>query len=219
MTSYRRQIIALALVSVAMAIYIGIGMIQAGGIRTYWGRLPPTGGRPLIVVTEPLANMLDDSSSGPAVPAAPSSTLPPAPSPVPVNRPLAGPSGVVLTAMNARRTEEGLASLQVHGQLTAAAQAHADDMASRGYFDHTTPDGRTFGARMASAGISATGLAENLGLTTSTAISTVVASWMQSSTHRQNLLGSFSAVGIGVASGTWQGQAATYVVAIFSTAP
>lgn len=218
MASLKKQLIALILVTVAVAIYIGIGMIQAGGIRTYWGRLPPTGGQPLVVVTEPLLTVPD------AAPAETpgTSTRPPDPKTSPRSTPsvvvLAGPSGTVYAELNRRRSGAGLDLLQSNARLVTAAQAHADDMASRGYFDHTTPEGTTFRSRMAAAGIEATGLAENLGLTSASDLTTIVGSWMSSPEHRANVLGGYATVGIGVASGVWQGHPATYIVAIFSTA-
>lgn len=218
MASLKKQLIALVLVTVAVGIYIGIGMIQAGGIRTYWGRLPPTGGQPLVVVTEPLLTVPD---AAPAEAPGPT-TRPPDPKTSPRSTPSVGaPTGLPGTAfaeLNRRRSSAGLGMLQSEARLVAAAQAHADDMASREYFDHTTPEGTTFRSRMAASGIEGTGLAENLGLTSASDLTTIVDSWMSSPEHRANVLGGYATVGIGAASGVWQGHPVTYIVAIFSTA-
>src|SRR4051794_22539485 len=40
---------------------------------------------------------------------------------------------------NAARIAAGLDVLKAHGQLRTAARRHADDMESRGYFDHVAP--------------------------------------------------------------------------------
>lgn len=205
MTSFSRQLAALLLVTGAAAIYIGIGALQHGGIVTYWGRLPPLGA-PLVVVSEPYAS---DAAETPSAPRA---------TPVPASPAAPTHAAAVLAALNAQRAAEGLAPLAADAVLAVPAQAHAADMAVRGYFDHTTPDGMGFAERMAAAGVSAPRMAENIGLTSYDDPSRVIASWMDSPAHRQNVLGAFSGVGIGIAAGPWQGLNAFFVVAIFSSA-
>ena len=45
--------------------------------------------------------------------------------------------------LNADRQAEGLIPVRVDGRLTAIARARSADMAAKGYFGHTQPDGRT----------------------------------------------------------------------------
>lgn len=121
----------------------------------------------------------------------------------------------VLAQMNAQRAAESVAALEEHQLLTTVAQRHAHDMATRAYFSHTDPEGVTFQQRILNSGYSGTLNAENLGLTSGTAVQ-VVSGWMDSAGHRANLLNaSYVAVGIGAAHGTWQGMPVVFVVAVF----
>ncbi len=56
---------------------------------------------------------------------------------------------MVVCLINAERRTRGLAVLASNGKLARAARHHSADMVARGYFAHTSPDGRTFGARLA----------------------------------------------------------------------
>jgi uncharacterized protein YkwD len=102
----------------------------------------------------------------------------------------------VLLLSNAARANAGVPAVAMDSRLTALAEAHARDMAERGYFSHTTPEGKTFGERLREAGI--TGAAgENLA-GNSTAAGAVQA-WLNSAGHRANMLnGTFRRLGVGV---------------------
>jgi uncharacterized protein YkwD len=137
-------------------------------------------------------------------------------SPLPTTTPQpAGPYEAVLLAMNARRADAGLAALTMSAVLRREAQEHADDMVARGFFDHTSPDGKTFSQRISESGYSYTAVAENIGLTSGNPVE-VVALWMNSPPHRANMLDPrFVAAGVGIATGAYSGQSAVYIVAIF----
>lgn len=97
---------------------------------------------------------------------------------------------------NAARNTAGVPTLALDANLTAFAVAHARDMAERGYFSHTTPDGKTFGERLRDAGISGPA-GENIAGNSSA--SGAVQAWMNSSGHRANMLnGTFRRLGVGV---------------------
>jgi uncharacterized protein YkwD len=60
--------------------------------------------------------------------------------------PTAGMGGFGLdlfNAINRERSAAGVAQLQAHGCVVYVAQLRSNDMASRGYFSHTSPDGST----------------------------------------------------------------------------
>ena len=103
-----------------------------------------------------------------------------------------------LAAVNAERAKAGRAALALSPELARVAQAHACDMARRGYFSHTSPDGRGMMERTRRAGL--TGLCavgENIAQGQSD-VPTVVAGWMRSPGHRRNILDSdFVLVGFG----------------------
>lgn len=54
----------------------------------------------------------------------------------------------LLTDVNAERSKRGLATLVIDTTLSRFALAKASEMASRGYFGHTDPDGITFEDRL-----------------------------------------------------------------------
>jgi uncharacterized protein YkwD len=54
----------------------------------------------------------------------------------------------VLTDINAFRVQHGLAKLRLSVQLTAAARAHSQQMAQKGYFAHESADGSVFWKRL-----------------------------------------------------------------------
>jgi uncharacterized protein YkwD len=98
------------------------------------------------------------------------------------------------------RQSQGLPGLTVDAQLNGAAQAHADDMAARGYYEHTTPDGVTFSARLTNYGVSWSAAGEYIAEQTTTPRQ-VVDAWIASPDHHANLVSAgYSATGLGIAS-------------------
>src|SRR5690606_34410957 len=118
---------------------------------------------------------------------------------------------------NTQRTANGLTGLTLNGQLNAAAQAKADDMAARDYWSHNTPEGDAPWVFIVNAGYQYQTAGENLayGFLNSTA---TVKGWMDSPGHRANILnGSYKEVGFGIAnSANYQGTGPeTIVVAMY----
>lgn len=104
----------------------------------------------------------------------------------------------LLDLINAERATAGSVPLQANENLTAAAVAHARDMAQGDYFSHTSADGRSAKDRAVEHGYTAYG-AENIARGQRTPQATVT-SWMNSDGHRRNLLNpELVAVGLGVA--------------------
>ena len=54
--------------------------------------------------------------------------------------------------IDAERTARGLPAVGESGQLSRAAQGHADDMVARRFFEHVTPGGSTLGDRVNATG-------------------------------------------------------------------
>lgn len=106
-------------------------------------------------------------------------------------------TGEVVQLTNAARARAGCGPLRVDLRLTAAAQAHTSDMATRTYFSHTSRDGRTFDRRIRAAGYQGSRVAENIarGFTTPSA---VTQAWMRSPGHRANIVNCrLTAIGVG----------------------
>lgn len=122
---------------------------------------------------------------------------------------------VLVNLTNGDRAADKLNSLSTNAQLTAAAQAKANDMAAKGYFAHNSPGGQTPWTWMSNAGYSFVDAGENLAVdfTDST---DVEHAWMNSPEHRANILNSnFTEVGIATAQGMYQGHMVTFVVQMF----
>jgi uncharacterized protein YkwD len=112
----------------------------------------------------------------------------------------------MLAAHNAERAKAGLGALTVDPTLTNIARQRARDMASKGYFSHTSPSGETAFTLLADANFSYAIAGENIARNNyPDAQSSGVAftGFMNSPGHRGNIMdGRFTAVGIGaVASG------------------
>lgn len=118
--------------------------------------------------------------------------VPPTPTPAPQTI-----EAQVVALTNAERSAAGCAPVTIDVRLHDAAQAHADDMATQGYFSHTSKDGREFWERMDDAGYPWRNAAENIawGYRSPAA---VMDGWMNSQGHRDNILNcKLSDVGIG----------------------
>jgi hypothetical protein len=88
-------------------------------------------------------------------------------------------------------------------------------MAEKGYFSHTGPDGAQPWKWFREAGYRYEYAGENLAVNFNES-EDVVNAWMKSPTHRANILKhDFTEVGIGVATGTYKGKEAVFVVQFF----
>ncbi|ARP72545.1 hypothetical protein LK07_25405 [Streptomyces pluripotens] len=103
----------------------------------------------------------------------------------------------VLKLVNEERAKVGCSALSANSSLTGLAEAFSDDMAARGFFDHTDPDGATPWDRAAKAGITDLG-GENIARGQATPAA-VMEAWMNSPGHRANILNcDFKTLGVGV---------------------
>ncbi|MET9293682.1 sigma-70 family RNA polymerase sigma factor [Streptomyces sp. NPDC003077] len=141
------------------------------------------------------------TSASPTAPAAPSASRPSAPRAV-ANPASSGAAGQVIALLNTERAANGCGPLRNNAQLQTAAQRHADDMAARGFFDHTNPDGTGPGERITAAGYRWSTYGENIARGQQSPAE-VMKSWMNSPGHRANILNcSFKEVGIGIHNGS-----------------
>ncbi|AWB94421.1 SCP-like extracellular [Agromyces badenianii] len=139
----------------------------------------------------------------PAPAPAPEAPAPADPPPAPAPAPSSGASSVeaeVLAIVNRERAATGCGPVSDDAGLRSVARAHSGDMAARGFFDHTNPDGQTPWDRAGAAGISHAG-GENIARGQADAAS-VMQSWMNSPGHRANILNcDFTTLGVGVHEG------------------
>ncbi|MFE2091657.1 CAP domain-containing protein [Streptomyces sp. NPDC059460] len=114
----------------------------------------------------------------------------------------------VLALVNQERAKVGCSPVTASAPLTSLAQNFSDDMAARGFFDHTDPDGRTPWDRASKAGVKGLG-GENIARGQADA-QAVMDSWMKSEGHRANILNcDYKTLGVGVhfgSGGPWWTQ-------------
>ena len=105
--------------------------------------------------------------------------------------------------VNQARTENGLAPLTIDANLSVKARIKASDMKVNQYFDHTSP---TYGSpftMMNNLGIDYRSAGENIARGYRSA-QAVVSAWMNSPSHRANILSSrYTTMGIGYVDGYW----------------
>lgn len=119
---------------------------------------------------------------------------------------------LVLLEINPYRASLGTSTLTVHPTLSAAAQAKADDMIERDYFSHLGPGGELPWTWIKDAGYTYSGAGENLAIDFSDP-GALVTAWINSPSHRKNIEnGLFSDIGIGIASGDFDGRTTNVIV-------
>lgn len=124
---------------------------------------------------------------------------------------------VVIDLTNDERANESQSQLVRNSVLDQAAQAKAQHMADNEYFAHYAPDGTTPWSFFSEAEYVYAHAGENLAIHF-TDSSEVVEAWMQSPSHRKNIVDSkFSEIGVGTARGEFDGYDTVYVVQLFGT--
>jgi uncharacterized YkwD family protein/spore coat assembly protein SafA len=112
----------------------------------------------------------------------------------------------VLVLVNQERSKAGLKPLQMDWQLQRVARTKSCDMATKGYFSHSSP---TYGSpfdMMKQFGITFKTAGENIASGQRTP-SEVMQSWMQSTGHRENILKpEYTHIGVGYCAGGSMGH-------------
>lgn len=123
----------------------------------------------------------------------------------------------VIELTNKEREKKGLPGLVENEALDKAAEAKAANMFSENYWAHFAPSGKTPWDFILSSGYHFTYAGENLAKNFY-APNDVVQAWMNSPTHRDNLLNSkYKDIGIAIVEGVLNGQKTTLVVQEFGT--
>ncbi|MBX4181292.1 CAP domain-containing protein [Candidatus Parcubacteria bacterium] len=123
----------------------------------------------------------------------------------------------VLTELtNTERQSNKLPTLVESPLLDKVAQMKAEDMASKSYFAHTSPEGKTPWYWFDKAGYVYRYAGENLAVNFSDS-QEVTKAWMNSPTHRANIVGGmYKEVGTGVATGMYKGREAVFVAQVYA---
>lgn len=123
----------------------------------------------------------------------------------------------IITLTNSKRAEFGLGALSFNPLLGQAAAGKAGDMFAGNYWAHNSPSGKTPWQFMTAAGYRYVFAGENLARDFEDANS-VVNAWMNSPSHRANVLDkNFKEIGVAVSSGTLGGNEGILVVQMFGT--
>lgn len=116
---------------------------------------------------------------------------------------------------NQNRQEQHLAVLTVNPILNKVAELKAQDMAEKGYFAHTSPEGKVPWYWFKQVGYDYEYAGENLAVDF-TDSQDVVMAWMNSPTHRANIMkNAYTEVGTGVATGSYQGVSTIFVAQVY----
>lgn len=96
-------------------------------------------------------------------------------------------ASTALRAINGQRAQAGCPALRLNAALQAAAQGHANAMATKNFFSHKGRNGSTMKNRIEAAGYRWSAIAENIAAGQNSAAEVVV-TWMNSAGHRANIL-------------------------------
>lgn len=122
---------------------------------------------------------------------------------------------VIVDLTNKERANEHVGTLQRSSLLDEAARLKAEDMATKGYFAHESPDGTTPWDWFDAVGYDFLSAGENLAVHF-TDSSDVVQAWMDSPGHRENILqAAYIEIGVGTAKGEYEGYPTIFVVQMF----
>jgi uncharacterized protein YkwD len=147
-----------------------------------------------------------------ALPAAPAAARPACPgaTSVPSERTLDTAREATICLLNRERTKRGMSALRTNGTLQSSARSYAQDMVRRSFFDHVSPSGETLTDRIRQdtrylVGAQGWEIGENIAWGTGARATPaqIVAGWMRSAGHRENVLHpGFREMGLGIALGT-----------------
>lgn len=119
---------------------------------------------------------------------------------------------------NEERVGRGLTALERDPLLDEAARLKAEDMFRRQYFAHDSPDGEGVEQLVLQVGYSPIAIGENLAWGNFQDEAELIAGWMNSPGHRENILGSkYRQIGIAVEFGRFQERDAWMAVQVFGT--
>ncbi len=124
-------------------------------------------------------------------------------------------ASVLVGLTNQNRVANNVSALKVNPLLEKAAQMKADDMASKSYFAHNTPDGKTPWYWFAEAGYKYIYAGENLAVNFENS-EDIENAWLNSRGHFLNIMNpKFEEIGIATSTGIYKGRQAVFVVQMF----
>jgi uncharacterized protein YkwD len=133
---------------------------------------------------------------------------------------LTGHAATLFNAINSERSANGYFNLGLDGCAVYVAQLRSNDMASAGYFSHTSPSGQTafslLNAYLVPHGWAGENLARN-NYSDGETVGVAIRDLMASSGHRANILsGNYTTMGVAVA---FDGAGMKYFTMVFMGPP
>ena len=123
---------------------------------------------------------------------------------------------VLASLTNEERQAQNLIVLTTNPTLVKAAELKAKDMATKSYFAHTSPEGKTPWYWLNQVGYKYQYAGENLAVNF-TDSKDVTNAWMNSPTHKANIVkDKYTEVGTGIANGVFEGREAVFVVQLYA---
>jgi hypothetical protein len=127
-------------------------------------------------------------------------------------------SSQLIDFANQARIESGVSALKISPELVEAAQAKAQDMISKGYFAHISPEGVTPRYWVKKAGYNYIAAGENLARGFSDS-KFVHQAWMNSPSHKENILDNkYQEIGMAIVEGEINGKKTVIAVQFFGRA-
>jgi hypothetical protein len=125
-------------------------------------------------------------------------------------------SSTLVQLTNEERSKFTLGTLQENELLTKAANLKAEDMATKGYFAHISPEGKKPHNWLQDVGYVYQYAGENLAVNFADSEDVTIA-WMNSPTHKANIVKPvYTEIGIGTATGTFEGKKTIFVAQVFA---
>jgi uncharacterized protein YkwD len=174
-----------------------------------------------VVPTDPVPSDPVPSEPVPVVPTVP---VPPEPVPKTPTPTTNTDAQTALQLVNAARSKAqncggtlypAVPAVVWNSKLENAARAFNQDMISKQYFDHISPDGSTPGSRVEAQGYVYTALGENIALgsvgSSLDTVSGAVQAWLTSTGHCKNIMNAnYTEMGLVGTPGKWNGTEAMY---------
>lgn len=126
-------------------------------------------------------------------------------------------SAVLTDLTNEERTGQKLDTLTINPILSEAAEMKAKDMATKEYFAHTSPEGKTPWYWLEQVGYEYQYAGENLAINFDDS-KDVVDAWMKSPSHKANISkDKYTEIGTGIATGTYNGKKTVFVAQVYAS--
>ena len=125
-------------------------------------------------------------------------------------------SAVLTNLTNEERETQNLQTLTENPILNKAAEMKAVDMATKGYFAHTSPEGKTPWYWLDQVGYNYQYAGENLAINFSDS-KDVTNAWLNSPTHKANIEKiNYTEIGTGIATGIYEGRETVFVAQVYA---